>query len=85
MSEQETEVWYSSEAVVVGRLGKFGFNIMKKKAESLGRDFANAFKMRVELPPGSLTISTFRHGFAEQPSGVPKEYRGPRRRSCAVE
>jgi carbon monoxide dehydrogenase subunit G len=51
LSEQETEVSYSSEAVVVGRLGKFGFGIMKKKAESLGRDFANAFKVRVERPP----------------------------------
>ena len=51
LSEQETEVWYSSEAVVVGRLGKFGFGIMKKKAESLGRDFAGAFKLRVEGPP----------------------------------
>ena len=31
--------------------GKFGLGIMKKKAESLGRDFANAFKVRVEQPP----------------------------------
>ena len=51
LNEQETELFYSSEAVVVGRLGKFGLGIMKKKAESLGRDFANAFKVRVEQPP----------------------------------
>ena len=36
LSEQgRSEVWYSSEAVVVGRLGEFELSIMKKKAESL--------------------------------------------------
>jgi hypothetical protein len=35
---------------VVGRLGKFGLGIMKKKAESLGREFAANFKRRVEEP-----------------------------------
>jgi len=49
LSENETEVFYSSEASVVGRLGKFGLGVMKKKAESLGREFAAAFKQRVEL------------------------------------
>jgi carbon monoxide dehydrogenase subunit G len=46
--ENETEVCYSSEVSVVGRLGKFGLGVMKKKAESLGRDFAATFKARVE-------------------------------------
>jgi hypothetical protein len=32
----------------VGRLGKFGLGVMKKKAESLGREFALAFKQKVE-------------------------------------
>ena len=44
----ETEVNYASDVSVVGRLGKFGLGVMKKKAESLGRDFATAFKARVE-------------------------------------
>jgi carbon monoxide dehydrogenase subunit G len=48
LSEEETEVFYSSEATVVGRLGKFGLGVMKKKAESLGREFAAAFKQRIE-------------------------------------
>jgi len=52
-SESETEVWYSSEVSVVGRLGKFGLGVMKKKAESLGRDFATAFKARVETAPSA--------------------------------
>ncbi len=51
LGEHETEVFYSSEAMVVGRLGKFGLGIMKKKAESLGRDFAANFKQRVEQNP----------------------------------
>ena len=53
LSDHETEVFYASEATVVGRLGKFGLGIMKKKAESLGRDFAAAFKQRVEKPDGA--------------------------------
>jgi hypothetical protein len=48
LSDSETEVFYASEATVVGRLGKFGLGVMKKKAESLGREFALAFKQKVE-------------------------------------
>jgi uncharacterized protein len=48
LSEGETEVYYASEAAVVGRLGKFGLGIMKKKAASLGREFAAAFKQKIE-------------------------------------
>ncbi len=51
VSEHETEVFYSSEATVVGRLGKFGLGVMKKKAEGLGREFAAAFKQRIESAP----------------------------------
>jgi uncharacterized protein len=50
VNNNETEVFYASEVTVVGRLGKFGLGVMKKKAESLGRDFATAFKQRVEQP-----------------------------------
>jgi carbon monoxide dehydrogenase subunit G len=50
LTDNETEVFYASEAAVVGRLGKFGLGVMKKKAESLGRDFAAAFKQRLEQP-----------------------------------
>ncbi len=48
LGEAETEVYYSSEVAVVGRLGKFGLGVMQKKAASLGRDFAAAFRERVE-------------------------------------
>ena len=43
-----TEVYYSSEVAIVGRLGKFGFGIMKKKAAALGKEFAEAFREKVE-------------------------------------
>jgi carbon monoxide dehydrogenase subunit G len=43
-----TEVHYASEVALVGRLGKFGLGIMKKKAKSLGEEFAAAFRARVE-------------------------------------
>ena len=43
-----TEVYYSSEVSIVGRLGKFGFGIMKKKAKTIGNEFAEAFRKTVE-------------------------------------
>jgi uncharacterized protein len=43
-----TEVHYASEVSLVGRLGKFGLGIMKKKAKTLGEEFAVAFRSRVE-------------------------------------
>jgi carbon monoxide dehydrogenase subunit G len=51
VGDSETEVYYASEIAVLGRLGKFGLGVMKKKAESLGREFATAFKGRVEPAP----------------------------------
>lgn len=46
-----TEVFYSSEIAISGRLGKFGLGVMKKKAKSMGDEFANAFRARVEGAP----------------------------------
>ena len=43
-----TEVTYTSDVSVFGRLGKFGLGIMKKKARDLGREFAESFRERVE-------------------------------------
>lgn len=49
-----TEIRYVSEVTVAGRLGKFGFGIMQKKAKGLGQDFARAFcdKIAAQYPPG---------------------------------
>lgn len=43
-----TEVTYSSEVSVFGRLGKYGMGMMKKRAETLGGEFAKSFSARVE-------------------------------------
>src|ERR1700728_1421529 len=43
-----TVLHYSSDVTVVGRLGKFGLGVMRKKAESLGHEFAVAFKQKIE-------------------------------------
>jgi carbon monoxide dehydrogenase subunit G len=45
---QTTEVAYSSEVSLVGRLGKFGLGIMKKRAKETGDAFAQAFRTRLE-------------------------------------
>lgn len=48
IDDGETEIAYSAEVDVTGRIAKFGFGMMKKKAEKLGREFAEAFRARVE-------------------------------------
>jgi hypothetical protein len=48
VDERSTEVSYSSDVAVVGRLGRFGLGMMKKKAQSLGAAFAAALRQQVE-------------------------------------
>jgi carbon monoxide dehydrogenase subunit G len=43
-----TAVRYSSDIAIMGRLGKFGLGVMKKKAEALGAEFAAAVSERIE-------------------------------------
>ena len=50
VDDVQTEVYYLSEVSIVGRLGKFGLGIMKKKAKSIGEEFAENFRTRVEAP-----------------------------------
>ncbi len=47
---EQTEVNYKSEVSIVGRLGKFGLGIMKKKAKAIGEEFAQNFRARLETP-----------------------------------
>lgn len=50
----ETEVRYLSEVSVVGRFGRFGFGMMKKKARDLGERFADGMRERLETTePGA--------------------------------
>lgn len=48
IGEAETLVRYESDVSVVGRLGKFGLGIMKKKAASLGAEFADNVRTLIE-------------------------------------
>lgn len=44
---ERTEVRYSSEASIFGRLGRYGLGMMKKKADAIGAEFATVFAARV--------------------------------------
>lgn len=48
LEDGSTEVRYVSDVSIVGRLGRFGLGVMKKKAAALGVEFAEAFRARVE-------------------------------------
>ncbi|MEQ8652119.1 MAG: SRPBCC domain-containing protein [Kiloniellales bacterium] len=51
ISADETELTYSSEVSVTGRLGKFGLGVMRKKADQIAADFAKALQARVLAEP----------------------------------
>ena len=48
LDDGATEVTYSSDIALVGRLGRFGLGVMKKKAKALGDIFAATLRERVE-------------------------------------
>lgn len=48
VSQNETEVRCASEVSIVGRLGKFGLGIMKKRASQLAGEFAGAVQQRMQ-------------------------------------
>ncbi len=43
-----TEIYYSSDIAIVGRLGKYGHGVMKKIVKKLCGKFADDFRERVE-------------------------------------
>jgi uncharacterized protein len=49
LNERETEVHCTSEVSIVGRLGKFGLGIMKKRATQLAGEFAAAVRERMQV------------------------------------
>lgn len=54
VGERETEIGYASEISIAGRLGRFGAGVMKKKADDLGGQFAQAVRERIaETPAGN--------------------------------
>ncbi len=48
LGDGNTEVTYSAEINLLGRLGKFGSGIMQKVADSIGNEFIAALKERLE-------------------------------------
>lgn len=55
LSETQTEVSYSSDISIVGRLGKFGSGMVMKVADSMGNDFVAALKNEMEGGTDSST------------------------------
>lgn len=49
---QQTDVTYSSDINIVGRLGKFGLGVMKKKADAMGDEFVAALRAQIEPAAG---------------------------------
>jgi hypothetical protein len=54
----QTEVIYTSDINIVGRLGKFGLGIMKKKADSMGDEFVTAVRSQIEGKAEVVTEET---------------------------
>jgi carbon monoxide dehydrogenase subunit G len=54
-----TVVAYRSDVTVTGRLGRFALGMMKKKAQSMGEEFANNLRTRLEaLGNGSSSVAS---------------------------
>ncbi|HKU14933.1 MAG TPA: carbon monoxide dehydrogenase subunit G [Steroidobacteraceae bacterium] len=51
VSASDTEVTYTSDINIVGRLGKFGSGMMQKIADNVGEEFVANLKGKLELAP----------------------------------
>lgn len=51
LSETETEVRFTSQVKIIGRLGKFAGGVMKKLADAMSEDFIVAFRQQLEGEP----------------------------------
>ena len=50
LEESRTQVVYTSDLSIVGRLGKFGLGMMKKKADAMGDEFIQILRTEIEGP-----------------------------------
>lgn len=48
LEDQLTEVTYTSDINLLGRLGKFGSGMMQKVADSIGEEFVAGMKEQIE-------------------------------------
>jgi hypothetical protein len=68
LSVNSTEVTYTSDINITGRLGKFGGGMMQKIADGIGEEFVGALKGRLERR--EVTEAT--PGIPEAASGMPE-------------
>jgi hypothetical protein len=68
LSVNSTEVTYTSDINITGRLGKFGGGMMQKIADSIGEEFVAALKGRLERPE----VTAAAPGVPEVASGMPE-------------
>jgi hypothetical protein len=81
LSVNSTEVTYTSDINITGRLGKFGGGMMQKIADSIGEEFVGALKGRLErpevteaavgIPEATPGVPEFASGTPEGASGMP--------------
>jgi carbon monoxide dehydrogenase subunit G len=62
----DTLVNYRSDVSVTGRLGRFALGMMKKKAQSLGNEFALNLQNRLQQLSNANTVETDVHAAARQ-------------------
>lgn len=75
LSVNSTEVTYTSDINITGRLGKFGSGMMQKIADSIGEEFVAALKGRLERPAAAEAgagVSEAGAGVPEAGSGMPE-------------
>jgi carbon monoxide dehydrogenase subunit G len=56
-----TVVKYASDVTVVGRLGNYGLGLMKKRAQSMGQDFARSLQGRLDDEGGAVGLRESGH------------------------
>jgi carbon monoxide dehydrogenase subunit G len=58
VGETQTLVRYTSEVTLVGRLGNYGLGLMKKKAQSMGKEFSENLQTRLNEEKAAAAIAS---------------------------
>lgn len=72
LSVNSTEVTYTSDINITGRLGKFGGGMMQKIADGIGEEFVTALKGRLESPAVTAAAPGVPEGASGMPEAVPE-------------
>jgi carbon monoxide dehydrogenase subunit G len=72
LSVNSTEVTYTSDINITGRLGKFGAGMMQKIADGIGEEFVAALKGRLESPGVTEAVPGIAEVAAQMPAGTLK-------------